>query len=104
MQLNQVIKSVKNQFNAMQCLPLFEIEMVNDEYLLVNLAMVKKGIEFRFDTDSKPTFFSGDIIKTGDGIFLLKCDQFTDNLDDYLHQKDNELWEGYLMPNNLMRR
>ena len=101
--LNKKIKSVKNQFDALNCLPLFEFEIANDDHLLVNLAMTRKGIEFRFDADGKKEFFSGDIIKTGKNSFLLKCDRYTDNLDSYLEQIHSEIMEGYIMPHNLMR-
>ena len=98
---NQVIKSIKNQFANMRCLPLFEFALPEDEHLIVNISMAKKGIEFRFDTDGNKTFFGDDVIKTGDGVYLIKCDEYTTDLDSYLEMVDIEIIEGYLIPNNL---
>ena len=98
---NQVIKSIKGQFAKMRCLPLFEFDLPNDEYLVVNLEMANKGIKFRFDSDNKSTHFSGDVIKTGDDVFLIKCDVYNTILDSYLEMIHDEITEGYLIPNDL---
>ena len=101
MNRQQVIKSVKKEFENMQCMPLFEFELLNDEYLIVNLYMVKKGIEFHFDSNNLPVAFSGDVIKTGDDVYLIKCDEYNTTLDCYLEAISGEIVDGYIMNNGL---
>ena len=43
-------------------MPLFEIEIINDEYLLVNLECTNEGIEFSFCSNDKPVSFDGVIV------------------------------------------
>ncbi len=101
MNKQQVIKSIKAEFQNMQYAPLFEFEIPGDEHLFVSLKMVKKGIEFSFDNDSLPTSFGGDVIKTSGRSYLIKCDEFTSSLDELLQSVHNEMIEGYLLPNGL---
>ena len=104
MNRNQAIKSIKEQFQQAQergyhmC---FEYELPENEWLLVHLEMTDKGVEFRFDENNLPTWFSGDVIKTGDGVYLIKVNEDNDNLDNYLQLIDDEMKEGFLIPNNL---
>ena len=97
-------QSLIEQFNTMQCMPMFEIEIINDEYLLVDLSIDEKGIYFEFD-DERPTWFDGEIIKTQDGVYLMPFDdeEYEQSLDYYLQGISDNLTEGYLIPNNLMR-
>ena len=90
------------QFNNMTCMPMFELEIVNDEYLLVDLSIDEKGIYFEFD-DEKPTCFDGEIVKIQDGVYLMPFEEYEQSLDYYLQGISDNLTEGYLIPNNLMR-
>ena len=55
-------------------LPIFEIELIDDEYLLVNLELNNDGIEFSFDGDDKPVYFDGEIVsyKNNKNRFLIR--------------------------------
>lgn len=100
--LNKIMKNIRKEWNNCKLFKLFEYQIAQDEYLLVNLQLTNKGIEFRFDSDNKPTFFSGEVIKTGDDIFLIKADRYSlDILDALIQAVDLEMTEGYLLPNNL---
>jgi hypothetical protein len=92
------------QFNNMTCMPMFELEVINDEYLLVNLSIDEKGIYFEFDAE-KPTWFDGGIVRVQDGVYLMpfENDDYPQSLDYYLQGISDNLTEGYLIPNNLMR-
>ena len=92
------------EFNKMKGMPIFELEIINDEYLLVDLSIDEKGIHFEFD-DELPTFFGGEIIKVQDGAYLMPFDEpeYLQSLHYYLQCIYDNLTEGYLLPNNLMR-
>jgi len=96
-----------DQFNAMLTrgtMPLFEIEITVDgdtDYLLVNLTASESGLTFDFDTMDLPTHFSGEVEDHG-GTFLLPWDACFDDLDSYIEQVNNELADGFLLPNDLL--
>ena len=92
------------EFNSMQCMPMFELEIVNDDYLLVHLSIDEKGIYFEFDAEL-PTWFDGDIVKIHDNRYLMPFDEpeYLQSLDYYLQGISENLTDGYLLPNNLMR-
>ena len=86
-------------------MPMMEYELLNGDYLLVqielHLAKGKGGFRFSFDSDNLPVWFSGDVKKLGYK-FVLPFDKYFDNLDTYLEQIDQEITEGFLIPNNLI--
>lgn len=90
---------LKEQFENMQCMPLFEFELPDDEWLVVDLSVSVDGISFAFDEDNKTTWFSDEIEKEGDS-YLLPFDECF-SLDEHLQQISEEITEGYLIPNNL---
>tara|TARA_R110000851_G_scaffold264328_1_gene416889 strand:+ start:843 stop:1520 length:678 start_codon:yes stop_codon:yes gene_type:complete len=103
--VNQVKTTIGKQWDEMLSrgiMPLFELEIINDEYLLVELSIVDKGIEFVFDSDNKPVSFDEEIVLIHDNRYLLPFDD-NDNLDRNLEIIMQNLNEGYLLPNNLDR-
>lgn len=100
----QVVESLKSQFSDMLSrgiMPLFEYELNNGDFLLVELSIDDCGLWFSFDNELE-TFFSGEIKNKGHN-FLLPFDLYFDNLDRYLQQIDLEMTEGYIIPNNLFK-
>ena len=105
-QLKQVQNSVRHQWEKMissGTMPLFEIDLGNSDYLIVDLQLTddNKAIQFSFDHDVDKTFFSGNVIKADNGYQVL-IDEYTDFLSVYLDQVYQEVTEGYLLPNNMI--
>ena len=104
-QLKQVQNSIRQQWEKLissDRMPLFEIDLGNDDYLIVDLQLTadNKAIQFSFDHDAGKTFFSGNVIKADNGYQVL-IDEYTDSLSVYLDQVYQEVTEGYLLPNDL---
>jgi hypothetical protein len=97
--------AIHNQWQTMLNygkIPMFEIELSNGDYLIVDI-VYKQGddfISFYFD-DSLPVFFDGEIKKHGGGYRILLDDCFS-NLDSYLETIYDNIIEGYIIPNNLL--
>lgn len=103
-----VAKTLFNQWQAMLesgRIPVLEYELLNGDYLLVHidlhLAKGKGGFRFSFDSNDLPMWFSGNVKKLGYK-FVLPFDKYCDDLDTYLQQVDQEITEGFLIPNNLI--
>lgn len=106
------MNTLHKQFNTMLesgTIPCFEYEMSNGEYLLVNIQITDKqadaqGLLFSFDTEDKFVSFDGDIItfKNNNNLFLLPFDGDSEDLDYYLQGLDENIIEGYLIPNELI--
>lgn len=105
------------QFESMNKMPLFEIAMANDDYLLVELSVRYKasktgsqypvGIEFKFDQRSPdnpynelPVSFYGNVNGKHGGYFYPFDDCFS--LDEHLQEIYSNIIEGFLIPNNLL--
>lgn len=107
-QLKQVQNSIRQQWGKMinsGRLPIMEYQIGEEDYLQVDLALVDDGsaILFSFDRYPFPTadvWFSGDVIPVLNN-FQITVDEFTDDLDIYLQQIDQEITEGFLLPNGL---
>ena len=85
-------------------LPIMEYQ-IGDDYLIVDIELVDDGaaIIFSFDRYPFPTadvFFSGDVVPVLNN-FQITIDEFTDDLDIYLQQIDQEMMEGFILPNGL---
>lgn len=82
-------------------IPCFEIEVINGDYLLVDVEYTQGDdfITFSFD-DNLPVFFDGEIKKHG-GSYRVMLDDCFDNLDNYLELIYENILEGYILPNNL---
>lgn len=99
-----IINTIDYQWQAMLekgIIPLFEIELNNGDYLLVDIEYTQGDdfISFSFD-DSLPVFFDGDIKKHG-GSYHVTLDDCFNNLDSYLQLIHENILEGYILPNNL---
>ena len=104
--VNKIKDSITKEWDDMlsrHVMPFFELEIINDEYLLVNLELHEKGIRFSFDSDNKPVSFDGEIIEINNCSFVLPFEDDS-SLDSYLEMIMENLNEGYLLPNNLDRR
>lgn len=104
MNINKIVKNLKSEMETfisrggMFC---FEYRTAEDDHLLVDLEIVKKGIEFSFDSNNLPCHFSGEVVKIHSNRYLLKANSFTETLDEYLQTIHEEIMEGYLLPNEL---
>ena len=102
--MENIKTAIYNQWQAMLNygkIPCFEIEMINGDYLLVDIDY-REGdnyISFSFD-DSLPVFFDGDIKKHGSSYRVMLDDCFN-SLDNYLELIHENILEGYILPNNL---
>ena len=102
-------ESLKNQWDSMQCLPLSEYELnIDGEFMVVHFDFTNQGITFTVDLTGmfEPKIhFSGEVCKpyaNRDDIFMLPFDPDFDKLDHYLRQIDQEIIEGFLIPNDLL--
>ena len=98
-------KAINSQWQAMLNygkIPCFEIEMINRDYLLVDVDYQAGNnyISFSFD-DCLPVFFDGEIKKHG-GEYRVMLDDCFDNLDNYLELIYSNIIEGYIIPNDLL--
>ena len=106
--LADVQKSIACQWEKMIAsgrLPIMEYQIGEDDFLQVDLALVDEGsaILFSFDRYPFPTadvWFSGDVVPVLNN-FQITIDEFTDSLDLYLQQIDQEMMEGFILPNGL---
>jgi hypothetical protein len=81
---------------------MFEIELIDGEYLNVDLGIVGNGIYFTFDQDGLPVYFDGDIISVGDGVYVLPFDEYEYMTLQYmLDVIVGNIREGYIAPNGL---
>ena len=103
--MKNIKTAISTQWQAMLNygrIPLFEIELSNGDYLLVDIDY-REGdnyISFSFD-DSLPVFFDGEIKKHGGEYRVMLGDCF-DNLDSYLELIYNNIIEGYIIPNDIV--
>ena len=103
--MENIKKAINSQWQAMLNygkIPLFELELSNGGYLLVDIDYTQGNdfISFSFD-DSLPVFFDGEIKKHG-GNYHVMLDDCFDNLDSYLELIYNNIIEGYIIPNDLL--
>lgn len=103
--MENIKKAINSQWQAMLNygkIPCFEIEMINGDYLLVDIDYTKGNdyISFSFD-DSLPVFFDGEIKKHGESYHVM-LDECFNNLDSYLELIYNNILEGYIIPNDLL--
>ena len=95
---------IKSQFENMLTrgiMPIFELEIIGDDYLLVDLNISDIGVEFSFDAEGLRTEFDFNIEKIHNNKFVLLFDAYYDDLDSYLELIHENLIEGYVIPNQL---
>ena len=103
--MENIKKAINSQWQAMLNygrIPLFEIELSDGDYLIVNI-IYRQGddfISFYFD-DSLPVFFDGEIIKHGSQYHVM-LDPYFESLDSYLELVYNNIIDGYIIPNDLL--
>ena len=108
------IDSMSGQWDNMitrGVMPLMEYQTGEDDYLIVNIELHhnKRCMWFEFNIDpvqADKVWFSGDVKpynrnKKVNSWFKLYVDPCFDSLDCYLQQIDQEIVEGYLLPNDL---
>ena len=95
-----------NQWNDSTLIPVIEYKLSNGEYLVVDVSVwnpesnrAKKGFCFDFDDFGLKTRFSGEVKKRGGCFFIEFDDCFS--LDEEIQRIDEEITEGFLLPNNL---
>ena len=103
--MENIKKAINQQWQAMLNygkIPLFEIEVINGDYLIVDIDYTQGDdfIIFSFD-DSLPVFFDGEIKKHG-GNYHVMLDPYFESLDSYLELIYNNIIEGYIIPNDLL--
>ena len=106
--LAEVQKSIACQWKEMIAssrLPAMEYQIGDDDWLQVDVSLVDNGsaIIFSFDRRPFPTadvWFSGEVTPVLDN-YQITIDEYTDNLDIYLQQIDQEILEGFILPNGL---
>ena len=107
--MNNIKKAINSQWQAMLNygkIPMFEIELSNGDYLIVDIDY-KQGDDFisfsfqSFDDDSLPVFFDGEIKKHG-GEYRVMLDEYFNDLDSYLGLIYNNIIDGYIIPNDLL--
>jgi hypothetical protein len=83
--------------------PCFEYPLSNGEYLLVHLELSDKGLHFSFDSDGMAAYFDGIVTRLNNNHYLIAWDNMDEdtNLDSLLCLVDDNISEGYLLPNGL---
>ena len=86
----------------MRCFPIFEYKISESDYLVVELSLSEDNqeIEFSFDSDNKKNWFSGDVVTINDNRYKITVDPDM-SLDEHIQLIDQEMTEGYLLPNGL---
>lgn len=82
-------------------LPVMQLELKDDNWLLVDFSVDEEGITFSFDTDNLPVYFDGDVQPSGDNTFLLPWPEGDFSLDSQLELISGNINDGYILPNNL---
>ena len=106
--LAEVQKTIACQWEKMikaGRLPIMEYQIGEDDYLIVDLELVDKGSAILFSFDCRPfptadVWFSGDVVPVLNN-FQIVIDEYTDDLNIYLQQIDQEILEGFILPNGL---
>ena len=98
-----LIDQWQNMLNSGR-IPIMEYEIkLNDEkeFLVVDISCDNHGLYFYFDDFDLPKHFSGNVKKWNDE-FLIRFDDCFHNLDHYLQAINDEITEGFILPNNLL--
>jgi hypothetical protein len=100
------IQKISQEWQSMReigIMPLFEIELRDREYLLVELELYLplEEIRFSFDSMNLSSHFSGNIKEYHDCAFALPITEFDDSLDALLEVVYQEISGGFILPNDL---
>lgn len=94
--------SIRTEWGNMRCFPVFEYKISETDYLVVELSLSEDNqeIEFSFDSDNKKTWFSGDVTAINNTRYKITVDPDM-SLDEHIQLINQEMMEGYLLPNGL---
>ena len=98
------MQTIQQQFDTMLergTIPVFEFEMSNGEFIVVDISICDNGVVFEFDNEGLPVYFSGNVERISDNTFVYQFDEYFDSLDYYLQEIHQEIIEGYIAANNL---
>lgn len=95
--LRNEVKDLQEKYIAFS-----EYELIKDDFLLVEISNFKEGIFVNADFE-KECFFSGEIEIYPTGFYLPFDLEYTTDLYPYLEQIDQEILEGYILPNKLYK-
>lgn len=98
------MQPIKAQFDRMlenNIIPCFEFELMNGDFLTVDIDYSEDGIVFSLDTEQMPTYFSGSVKKLEADVYIYLFDEYFDSLDYYLQEIHQEVVEGFMLPNNI---
>lgn len=95
--------SIRTEWEKIRCFPIFEYKTSESDYLVVELSLSEDNqeIEFSFDSDNKKTWFSGDVTTINNNRYKITVD-LDMSLDWHIQLIDQEMTEGYLLPNGLI--
>ena len=103
--LYSLTKSIRFQWEELihsGRIPVIEYKISESDYLIVELSLSddNREIEFSFDSDNKKTWFSGDVTTINSNRYKIQVD-LDMSLDEHIQLIDQEMTEGYLLPNGL---
>ena len=83
-------------------IPVIEYQTGENDYLIVELSLSEDNqeIEFSFESDNKKTWFSGDVTAINENRYKITVD-LDMSLDHHIQLIDQEMTEGYLLPNGI---
>ena len=100
--MNNSIRTEWEKMISSGTIPIFEYKISESDYLIVELSLSEdnREIEFTFDSDNKKTWFSGDVTTINSNRYKIPVDPDM-SLDEHIQLIDQEMTEGYLLPNGL---
>ena len=100
--MNNSIRTEWENMISSGIIPVIEYQAGENDWVVVDIQLSddNKEIEFSFDSDNKKTWFSGDVIVINDNYYKITVDPDM-SLDEHIQLIDQEMTEGYLLPNGL---
>lgn len=96
------MNTIQVQFSEMLnrgTLPYLEYELIDGEFLTVEIEATDAGLQFSFDANDLPCFFDGQIVGSGNFWMLPYDDCFS--LDQHLELIDQNIRDGYIIAHSL---
>ena len=83
-------------------IPVIEYRISENDYLIVDIQLSDDNecFIFSFDSDNKKTWFSGDVTTINENRYKITVDPDM-SLDEHIQLINQEMTEGYLLPNGL---
>lgn len=100
--MNNSIRTEWEKMISNGIIPVIEYQTGKNEWLVVYIQLSDDNheIEFSFDSDNKKTWFSGDVVIINYNRYKITVDPDM-SLDEHIQLIDQEMTEGYLLPNGL---